>query len=210
MADAPQQLAYQVGRIYENVIENVKATYERDLQEREQLINLQKQENAALKEVITLRDAALASMLRSLQEAHAAIDQLRNDKKLLIKEKEKLQSRIDVLEARPEPLPCGLPQLTREALGMLWKWDADARLDQQRQTIESLSWRLRSANEAYEQLHLELGHAMDQIRELQSGRGFADPYSVFLHATQDAEEEHHTMLPFAGITLPRVEEPMVD
>ena len=167
-------------------------------------------ENAALKEVLTLRDAAVASMLSSLQEAHAAINQLRNDKKLLIKEKEKLQSRIDVLEARPEPLPCGLPQLTREALGVLWKWDRDARLDQQQEAIECLCKQLESVSEAYEKLDQELGQAMDQISELQSGRGFADPYSVFLYATQDDEEEHHTTLPFAGITLPRVEEPMVD
>jgi len=84
-----------------------------------------------------MRDAAVSSLMTSLKECHSAMDQLQNDKKLMKKEKQKLQERIDDLERRPEPLPC-LPELTRAALDQVRKWDADIRVDEQKMAI----WKL--------------------------------------------------------------------
>ena len=88
-----------------------------------------------LQELIALRDAAVKLLLKSFGESNSVIDQLRNDKKLMQKEKNKLQERIDDLERRPEPLPCGIPKLTRVALEQVMKWDAEPCVADQRQTI---------------------------------------------------------------------------
>ena len=80
------------------------------------------------------------------------MDQLQNDKKLMQKEKQQLQERIDDFERRPKPLPCGLPELTRKALDQVRKWDADVRVDEQKKTIWRLGQVVKHSNKEIEGL----------------------------------------------------------
>lgn len=98
------------------------------------------------------------SLIQSLQDCHSDIDQLENDNLLLMEEIEVLQNRIAELEQRPEPLPCGLPDLTIAALEQVRKWDValqkdNPRLDMGRQLkfaykeiarLEEEVWSLRA------------------------------------------------------------------
>ena len=124
-----------------------------------------------LQELIALRDAAVKSLLKSFGESNSVIDQLRNDKKLMQKEKNKLQERIDDLERRPEPLPCGIPKLTRVALEQVMKWDAEPCVADQRQTICRLSRSLRHVTKENTTLEDRLEAAEATIEELRVGDG---------------------------------------
>ena len=109
--------------------------------------------------------------MKSIGKSNSVIDQLRNDKKLLQKDKTKLQQRIDDLERRPEPLPCGIPSLTRAALEQVMKWDAEPCIADQKQTICQLGRSLKHATKENATLEDNLAAAEFTIEELRFGEG---------------------------------------
>jgi chromosome segregation ATPase len=164
MPYTPQEVADRMFQIHENALAEVKDACERALQEADLMLRREQQEHQVKKELLELRDAAVASLMKSLQECHSHIDQLHKDKKLLIKEKEVLKQRVAELEQRPEPLPHGLPELTRAALDQVRKWDSDVRVDKQRNTISSLG---RDVKHGWK----EIARLEDEIEQLRKGHG---------------------------------------
>ena len=110
------QLAASLKEVCDFRIQRIEEVFKSRLAEFEMLIQDRDHKIEDLQELLRLRDAGVTSLMNSLKECHSAMDQLQNDKKLLIKEKEVLKQRVAELEQRPEPLPCGLPKLTRAAL----------------------------------------------------------------------------------------------
>ncbi len=80
-----------------------------------------------------------------------------------------MQQRIDDLERRPVPLPCGLPQLTKDALEQVRKWDADASMDEQRKLISTLRRYVNDIAQENASLTDELDAAQDAIERLSHG-----------------------------------------
>ena len=91
-----------------------------------------------LQELMAFKDETIASLRTSLRESNAAVDHVRSENMQLERENDKLQQDIDNLKQRPEPLPCGMPELTRAALDQVRKWDAEARVDGQKKEIRRL------------------------------------------------------------------------
>jgi len=170
LADALKEVCdFRIQQI-EEIFKSRVAEFEMQIRHRDRRIE-------DLQELLRMRDAGVASLMNSLKECHSRIDQLQNDKKLLIKEKEVLKQRVAELEHRPEPLPCGLPELTRAALDQVRKWDADTRVEEQRKLVAALQKQLESCDNATQTLQMDnknltesLGHAEDQIREMRQGR----------------------------------------
>ena len=77
-----------------------------------------------LQESMAFKDETIASLRTSLRESKMENDRLQRD--------------IDNLKQRPEPLPCGMSELTRAALNQVLKWDAEARFDGQKKEIRKL------------------------------------------------------------------------
>ena len=120
MASTPKHIVDQVAAILKEVfdrrIDEMEESYRRVVVDLETHIRHRDRRVEDLQELLTMRDASVKSLMTSLKECHSAMDQLQNDKKVLQKEKQKLQDHIDDLERRPEPMPCGMPELTR----LLW------------------------------------------------------------------------------------------
>ena len=91
-----------------------------------------------LQELMAFKDETIASLRTSLRESNAAVDHVRSENMQLERENDRLQQDIDNLKQRPEPLPCGMPELTRAALDQVRKWDAEARVDGQKKEIRRL------------------------------------------------------------------------
>jgi hypothetical protein len=140
--------------VIDQVSDILKGVFDRQMKEMEELHRQRVAELEAhirhrdrriedLQELLTFRDAAVKSFLVSLRESHSAIDQVRHDKWILQKEKDQLLRRIDDLKQRPEPMPCGMPELTRAALDQVRKWDSDARVDGQKKEIGRLQAKVK-------------------------------------------------------------------
>ena len=168
MASAPGDIVDQVAAILKEVcdlrINQMEESYQRRVVDLETHIRHRDRRIADLQELLTMRDASVKSLMTSLKECHSAMDQLQNDKKLLQKEKQKLQERIDDLERRPEPMPCGMPELTRAALDQVRKWDSDARVDEQRKT----NWHLRGYVKHNDK---EIARLEEEVENMRMGHG---------------------------------------
>jgi len=138
---------------------DIENYYLRRIEEIEVLNRGRQHKIEELQDILKLRDAAVASLMTSLKECHHAIDRIQKDKMTLIKEKEELQKRVHELERRPEPLPCGLPELTRAALDQVRKWDADHRLDVQKQELWSMRKDMKYTNKEFAAVHEKLRDA---------------------------------------------------
>ena len=142
------------------------------------------------------------------------LDQLRNDNMLLQREKDQLQQDIDDLEQRPEPMPCGMPELTRVALDQVRRWDSDARVDEQKKEIG----RLREKVEALK-APITMGEFWERFEEknlveTESEESLMPDYdpteTIFtfmrrlIIEIQDAEDEQEADFQFS-VLLPRID-----
>jgi vacuolar-type H+-ATPase subunit D/Vma8 len=203
----PVSVMASTSSILDQVVADMKAMFDRQVEEREEIYQRRISELEALvrhrdrriedlQELVNFRDADIKLFVASLRECHTQIDRILKGKRLLEKERDDLQQRVDDLERRPKPMPCGLPNLTRAALDQVMKWDADCRVTDQKQTICSLgrtSKHLQKENAALED---RLAAAEDTIKELRSGEGIRmqDFWSRFeeLYLVETVSEESTT------------------
>ena len=114
-----------------------------------------------LQELLGFRDDTIKSLLLTLRESNAVAGQLRSDNVLLQRENDQLQQCIYDLNQRPEPLPCGMPELTRVALDHVRKWDSDARVDEQKKEIYRLREKVKLMNVG----HITMGEFWRRFQE---------------------------------------------
>ena len=165
------QLSATLMEIFERRTKEMEEYYQMQATELQMTVRHRDRRIEDLQELVALRDAAVKSLLKSIGESNLVIDQLRNDKKLMQKEKNKLQQRIGDLERRPEPLPCGLPSLTRAALEQVMKWDAEPCIAEQKKTICQLGRSLKHTLKENATLEDNLAAAEATIDELRGGKG---------------------------------------
>ena len=103
----------------------------------------------------------IKSILEALRESNSVICQLRAENRSLQRENAQLQQCIYDLNQRPEPLPCGMPELTRVALDHVRKWDSDARVDEQKKEI----CRLREKVKLLKAGHITMGEFWRRFQE---------------------------------------------
>jgi hypothetical protein len=168
-----------------------------------------------LQELLAFRDDTIKSLLLSLRESNAVASQLRSDNALLQREKDQLQRDIDDLEQRPEPMPCGMPELTRVALDHVRRWDSDARVDEQKKEIG----RLREKVEVLKASPITMGEFWERFEETNfvetdSEESLMPDYdpteTIFafmrrlIIEIQDAEDEEEGEFGFSSL-LPRID-----
>ena len=163
-AQIVDQMAAALKEVCDQRIKEIEETYQRRIVDLETHIRHRDRRIEDLQELLTMRDASVKSLLTSLKECHSAMDQLQNDKKLLQKDKKKMQQRIDDLERRPEPMPHGMPELTRAALDQVRRWDSDARVDEQRKTIWYLSRDVKHNDK-------EIARLEEEVENMRMGHG---------------------------------------
>jgi hypothetical protein len=157
----------------------------------------------------------IKSILEALRESNSVICQLRAENRMLQRENAQLQQCIYDLNQRPEPLPCGMPELTRVALDHVRKWDSDARVDEQKKEI----CRLREKVKLLKAGHITMGEFWRQFREknvveMESVESMMPEYdpteTIFafmrrlIIEIQDAEDEEEGEFGFSSL-LPRID-----
>ena len=176
------QVAVALKEVCDRRIKEMEESYQRIVIELETYIRHRDRRIMDIQEVLTMRDASVKSLMTILKECHAAMDQTQNDKKVLqrqmqvkitnaLVENELLERRVAELEQRPEPMPCGIPELTRAALDQVRKWDSDARVDEQRKTIWHLSRDVKHNNKEIARLEEEVESANKTIENMRMGHG---------------------------------------
>jgi hypothetical protein len=168
-----------------------------------------------LQELLGFRDDTIKSLLLTLRESNAVAGQLRSDNVLLQRENDQLQQCIYDLNQRPEPLPCGMPELTRVALDQVRRWDSDARVDEQKKEIG----RLREKVEVLKASPITMGEFWRRFREnnlveIESEESMMPEYdpaeTIFafmrrlIIEIQDAEDEEEGEFGFSSL-LPRID-----
>ena len=196
-------------------MKDVEEVYQRRVTELEAHIRNRDRRIEDLQGLLAFRDDMVKSLLLSLRESNAVAGQLRSDNVLLQREKDQLQRDIDDLEQRPEPMPCGMPELTRVALDQVRKWDSDARVDEQKKEIG----RLREKVEALKASPITMGEFWERFEEKnlveseseESLRPDYDPTETIfafmrrlIIEIQEAEDEQEGGFQFS-VLLPRID-----
>jgi chromosome segregation ATPase len=137
-ASLADQISATVRAVSERRIKDLIDIHLRRVAELEAHIRHRDRRIEDLQELMAFKDETIASLRTSLRESNAAVDHVRSENMQLERENDRLQQDIDNLKQRPEPLPCGMPELTRAALDQVRKWDAEARVDGQKKEIRKL------------------------------------------------------------------------
>ena len=165
MASTPACIVDQVSatlkEVFDRRMKDVEDVYQRRVTELEAHVRHRDRRIEDFQELLYLKDDAVKSLLLSLKESGAMLDQLRHDNMLLQREKDQLQQDIDDLEQRPEPMPCGMPELTRVALDQARRWDSDARVIEQKKEIG----RLREKVEVLKASPITMGEFWERFEE---------------------------------------------
>ncbi len=214
-ASLADQISATVRAVSERRIKDLMDIHLRRVAELEAHVRHRDRRIEDLQELMAFKDDTIASLRASLRESNAAVDHVRSENMQLERENDRLQQDIDNLKQRPEPLPCGMPELTRAALDQVRKWDSDARVDGQKKKIgmlqakvevlETCSITMGEFWRRFEQKYLvETVSEESMIPEYDPNENIFDFIRRLILEIQEAEEEAEDVFGFSSL-LPRVD-----